>query len=139
MISVEEYKEIVSQLLDEMPEAFFKDLSGGVLVSEAVVMPDYAIGNDLYTLGVYKYYSGVRQIVLYKGSFDKAYAYADVTEAKKILRGVLRHEFRHHLEYLGGMHAADSLEAEDERKKRAYIAKHYQKTESDKEQKGYSI
>jgi hypothetical protein len=31
--------------------------------------------------------------------------------------GILCHEFRHHLEYLGGIHNSSSLEAVDERKK----------------------
>lgn len=124
MIGIAEYRRIVSELLDELPQEFFRELSGGVVVSEALVIPDYARGGDIYTMGVYKVYSGVRQIVLYKGSFDRAYPQADEGEAKSRLRGVLRHEFRHHLEFLGGMHSTDSLEAEDERKKLAYLARH---------------
>lgn len=126
MIGLEEYKTIVSELLDELPQAFFKDLSGGVIVSDALVIPDYAKGNDLYTLGVYKVYSGIRQIVLFKGSFDRAYPNADAEETKERLRGVLRHEFRHHMEFLGGVHDSTSLEAQDEREKRAYLNRHPQ-------------
>ena len=127
MISIEEYRSIVSELQDELPEAFFRDLTGGVLVSEALVIPDYARGGDLCTLGVYKVFSGVRQIVMYKGSFDRVYPHADAAEARSILRGVLRHEFRHHLESLGGIHDSTSLEAEDEREKRVYLARHEEK------------
>lgn len=123
MIDVGEYRQIVSELLDELPEAFFRELSGGVVVSEATVIPDYARENDLYTMGAYKIYSGIRQVVLYKGSFDRTYPSADADEAKKILRGVLRHEFRHHLEFLSGIHDASSLEAEDEWKKQAYLSR----------------
>ena len=123
MIDVGEYRQIVSELLDELPEAFFRELSGGVVVSEATVIPDYARENDLYTMGAYKIYSGIRQVVLYKGSFDRTYPSADADEAKKILRGILRHEFRHHLEFLSGIHDASSLEAEDERKKQAYLSR----------------
>ena len=124
MIEIETYRTIISELLDELPKAFFRELSGGVIVSEAVVIPEYARGNDIYTLGLYKIYSGVRQIVLYKGSFDRAYPHADAEEAKTILRGVLRHEFRHHMEFLGGLHDASTLEAADARKKQAYLARH---------------
>ena len=46
------------------------------------------------------------------------------SQAREILRGVLRHEFRHHLEFLGGIHNSSSLEAEDERRKRAYLERH---------------
>ena len=124
MISTEEYRAIVSELMDELPEAFFRKLTGGVIMSEAVMVPDYARGDDLYTLGQYQVYYGVRQIVMFKGSFDRLYPQVDAAEAREILRGVLRHEFRHHIEYLGGIHNASSLEAEDAQKKRAYLARH---------------
>ena len=124
MISLEEYKKILSELLDELPEAFFQKLSGGVIVSEAAVIPYYARGNDLYTLGEYQIYSGIRQIVMFKGSFDRIYPYADAAEARDLLRGILRHEVRHHLEYLGGVHNSSSLEAQDERDKQAYLSRH---------------
>ena len=124
MIRMEEYKRIVSELLDELPEEFFRELSGGVIVSNALVIPDYAQENDLYTLGLYKVFSGVRQIIMFKGSFDRAYPQADAGEAKGILRGILRHEFRHHLESLGGVHNSTSLEAEDERRKQEYLSRY---------------
>ena len=122
MISTEEYKAIVSDLMDELPEEFFRGLSGGVIVSEALVIPDYARGNDLYAMGHYQVCSGIRQIVMFKGSFDRVYPQADAREAKERLRGILRHEFRHHVEAMGGIRNSSSLEAEDERKKQAYLA-----------------
>ena len=124
MISTEEYQEIISELMDKLPEAFFRELTGGVIMSEALVIPDYARGDDLCTLGQYQVYYGVRQIVMFKGSFDRLYPNVDVAQARGILRGVLRHEFRHHIEFLGGIHNSASLEAEDEREKRAYLARH---------------
>ena len=124
MISTEAYKAIISDLMDELPEAFFRGLTGGVILSEALVIPDYAKGSDLYTLGQYQVCYGVRQIVMFKGSFDRLYPNADASEARGILRGVLRHEFRHHIEFLGGIRNSSSLEAEDERQKQAYLARH---------------
>ena len=124
MIGMEEYRGIVSELMDELPEEFFRDLTGGVIVSKALVIPDYAREDDLFTLGQYQVYAGVRQIVLFKGSFDRLYPLAGPTEAREILRGVLRHEFRHHMEYLGGIHNSSSLEAQDEREKQAYLSLH---------------
>lgn len=123
MISSEEYKKIISELLDELPEAFFQQLSGGVIVSEAAVIPGYARGNDLYTMGEYQIYSGIRQIVMFKWSFDRVYPFADAAKARDLLRGIHRHEFRHHLEYLGGVHNSSSLEAQDERDKQAYLSR----------------
>ena len=122
MISTEEYQEIISELMDKLPEAFFRELTGGVIMSEALVIPDYARGDDLCTLGQYQVYYGVRQIVMFKGSFDRLYPNVDVAQARGILRGVLRHEFRHHIEFLGGIRNSSSLEAEDERKKQTYLA-----------------
>ena len=124
------YRAIVSELLDELPAEFFRELSGGVIVSDSFAIPDYARGEDIYLMGLYKVFAGVRQIVLYKGSFDRVYPHADADEARRILRGILRHEFRHHLEFLGGVHGSASLEAEDELKKRAYLQSYLnQKTE----------
>ena len=122
MIGLDEYRRIVAELLDELPAEFFRELSGGVIVSEAMVIPDYARGPDLYTMGQYQVSAGMRQIVLFKGSFDRVYPGADAGEARTLLRGILRHEFRHHLEYLGGIHNSSSLEAEDRRQKMAYLA-----------------
>lgn len=123
MITTEQYNNIISELLDELPEEFFRELSGGVIVSEALVIPDYAQGNDLYTMGQYQIYSGIRQIVMFRGSFNRAHPNVDLSEAKDLLREILRHEFRHHLEYLGGVHNSSSLEAEDERRKREYLSR----------------
>ena len=124
MITLEEYKKIVTELMDELPEEFYRELNGGVIVSEALAIPDYARGNDIATLGQYLIYSGMRQIVMFKGSFDRLHPWAGPEEAREILRGVLRHEFRHHLESLGGVHNDSSLEAEDRRKKAAYLLRH---------------
>jgi hypothetical protein len=124
MITTEQYNHIITELLDELPEEFFRELSGGVIVSEAMVIPDYAQGNDLYTMGQYQIYSGIRQIVMFRGSFNSAHPNVDLFEAKNLLRGILRHEFRHHLEFLAGIHNSSSLEAEDERMKWEYLS-HY--------------
>jgi hypothetical protein len=124
MISLEEYKRIIEELLDELPEEFFRELSGGVTVSEALVIPDYARAGDLYTMGQYQVSYGVRQINMFKGSFDRAYPDADADRARELLRGILRHEFRHHMESLGSIHNSSSLEAEDARRKQAYLERH---------------
>lgn len=124
MLSLEDFKTIISDLIDELPDEFFKELSGGVIVSESSLIPGYAREDDLYTLGQYRVYHGMRQIVIYKGSFDRVHPSAGITEARRILRGILRHEVRHHMESLGGVHDSSSLEAYDEREKQAYLSRH---------------
>ena len=104
MIDLAEYRRIVSELIDELPEEFFRKLSGGVVVSEAIVIPDYAVGHD---------------------------PTAGPAETKEILRGILRHEFRHHLEFLSGIHDTSSLEAQDERQKQSYLERHRRMTEQE--------
>ena len=113
---------VISELMDELPDEFFRDLTGGVIVSEALVIADYARNNDVFVLGHYQVSAGVRQIVMFKGSFDRVYPNADTGKAREVLRGILRHEFRHHLEFLSGIHNSSSLQAEDEREKQAYLA-----------------
>ena len=122
-MELEEFKQIIAELLEELPEAFFRELTGGVVVSEDALAPDYALRNDLYIMGQYTFFSGVRQVVIYKGSFDRVHPQADREAAKDILRGVVRHEFRHHLEFLGGIHGATSLETQDRREKAEYLAR----------------
>lgn len=122
MISAGEFEAIVSELLDEFPEEFFRELSGGVTVSDEALKSDWDPDGNVFTMGHYRFFFGVRQITVYKGSFDRVYPLANADEARDILRGILRHEFRHHLEYLAGVHGSDSLEAEDERKKQEYLA-----------------
>ena len=122
MISAAEFETIVSELLDEFPGEFFRELSGGVTVSDEALKSDWDPDGNVYTMGHYRFFSGVRQITVYKGSFDRVYPQADADEAREILRGILRHEFRHHLEYLAGIHGSESLEAEDERKRLEYLA-----------------
>ena len=41
---------------------------------------------------------------------------------KNKMREVLRHEFRHHMEYLSGIHNSKSLEAEDRREIERYLS-----------------
>ena len=60
MISIEEYRKIISELIDELPEVFFRKLSGGVIVSEATAVPDYARGDDLYAMGQDQISTGMR-------------------------------------------------------------------------------
>lgn len=123
MIDRDEFSFVLSDLMDELPEVFFKELHGGVILSEAAPESEYSVNNDLYIFGQYRVNNLGRQIVIYKGSFDRFYNHLTENELKDKLRDVLRHEFRHHLEFLAGIHNSQSLEAEDRRQIREYLAK----------------
>ena len=51
MISLERFEEITEELACQLPEEFFRELSGGVIVREQVKYHPAALANDLYTLG----------------------------------------------------------------------------------------
>ena len=112
MISIEKAEEWLAELLDELPEAFFQELNGGVcLLPDAKPDPDFP-GEDLYILGEYCQdpYLG-RSIVIYFGSFEPVFGDLSPLELRRELRDTLRHEFRHHVEALAG---ENGLDLEDE-------------------------
>lgn len=121
MITIDEIERILGELAAELPEEFYEQLNGGViLLNEAKLHPE-SKGDDLYTLG--EYYSGGamgRYIAVYYGSFSRVYGSLNAEQIKLQLRRVLRHEFRHHLESLSGERG---LEVEDEQ----YIAQYLQR------------
>ena len=117
------FKKYAAEVLDELPEEFFHELSGGVIVQEAEKKSPYAKeGDNLYVMGEYVTRGhGDRQILLYFGSFQRLCPGLTGEALKDSIRSTLRHEFRHHMEFLSGIHGRDSLEAEDERQKQSYL------------------
>lgn len=118
MITIDEMGEMLDALAEELPEEFFYELNGGiVLLSEAERDPRSKGG--LYTLGCY--FSGGelgRYIAIYYGSFCRVFPDASADELRHELRKTLRHEFRHHVESLSG---ENDLEIEDELFLREYL------------------
>ncbi|HHX04012.1 MAG TPA: metallopeptidase family protein [Tissierellia bacterium] len=100
--SFEEVRELLGECMDELPEVFFKELNLGVVLSEHAKPHPLRRGDDLYILGEYHRTRLGRQIVLYYGSFMKLFPYLPREQLKGRLRSTLRHEFRHHLEFLAG-------------------------------------
>ena len=70
MISLERFEEIVQEITDSLPEAFFRELNGGVMVREPEKLHPAAVDHDLFVMGEYQrnYYLG-RFVILYYGSF----------------------------------------------------------------------
>lgn len=111
MISLEEFENTAMEIADTFPEAFFRELHGGVMVRERSRIHPAAEDHDLFVLGEYHCdrYLG-RFVVLYYGSFVRCFGGAADEEVKNQIRKVLLHEFRHHLESLAG---EKDLEIED--------------------------
>ena len=121
MIDIDEFHELLNEVCEELPDEFFRELHGGVLLSEETRISPHARNDDLIIMGEYHRSRYGNQITIYYGSFAKSYSYADRDFIKERLREVVRHEFRHHLENLGGMYGRDSLEYEDKVNLRQYL------------------
>ncbi|MDD2957243.1 MAG: metallopeptidase family protein [Lachnospiraceae bacterium] len=111
MVTLERFEEITDTLADLLPEEFFRELSGGIMVKDQIVYHPASVDQDLYTLGEYHRHPHLgRFVVLYYGSFMACYNYMEEKELEKEIWRVLRHEFLHHLESLAGERG---LEVED--------------------------
>ena len=111
MISLEEFEEIVEEITVTLPEDFFRELHGGVIVREQAKLHPASVDNDLFVMGEYHLdrYLG-RFVVLYYGSFRACHGYLSREMLREKIRKVILHEFRHHLESLAGER---DLEVED--------------------------
>ena len=121
MVDIDRFFEILTELCDELPDEFFRELHQGVLLSEELKISPHARSDDMFIMGEYRraYYGN--QITIYYGSFARAYPNLDEEELKNRLRETVRHEFRHHMEHLSGMYGVDSLEREDQIQMRRYL------------------
>ena len=116
MISIEEMDEILNEISFEFPDEFYKMLNGGIVLQPEAKLHSEDRGKDLYILGEYTR-GGLmgRYISIYYGSFSQAYGNLTKDELKEKLRGVVKHEFLHHLESMAGengLEIKDMLEIE---------------------------
>ena len=105
MLSFEEVGEILDDFADELPEGFYKQLNGGiVLLPDTKIHPKSKAQTRLYVLGEYHYqrYGLGRYIAIYYGSFTRVCSHMNVERQKEQLKKTLLHEFTHHLESLAG-------------------------------------
>lgn len=118
-MDIDKFQAMLAEMLDELPEPFFEELHGGVIVSLRCKENPHSRGGDLYILGEYhRSHAMGNQIVIYYGSFMRLYGKAAEQTFERELRAVLRHEFRHHMENRAGERG---LEIEDERQLREYL------------------
>ncbi len=120
MISLDEFYDLLDEVCEELPDEFFKDLHQGIVVSEEVKISPHARADDLLIMGEYRRSRYGNGITIYYGSFEKSFPFASREFLKDKLRGVVRHEFRHHMENLAGIYGRESLEHEDEVELREY-------------------
>jgi hypothetical protein len=111
MMTIDEMQEVLDELAEELPEIFYKDLNGGIVLLPQAKESEYSRKKDLYTLGEYHHGGAMgNYIKIYFGSFERLFGHLSDEDMKKELRHTLRHEFRHHIETLAG---EDGLADED--------------------------
>jgi hypothetical protein len=111
MITIDEMQDILDQLAEELPRAFYRELNGGILLLPEAKPSPSAQGGDLWILGEYtRSFTMGKYIKIFYGSFERIFGHLPVEQLTIELRKTLRHEFRHHLEGLAG---EDGLERED--------------------------
>ena len=113
MVDTDTFFRLLSEVCDELPDEFFKELHHGVILDAGSKMSPYAQNSDLWILGEYQ--SGImgNKVTVFYGSFEHLYSHLSEEQMKNKIREVVRHEFRHHLENRAGMRGRDSLEYED--------------------------
>ena len=121
ILSFDQVGDLLDELAEEFPEAFYRELNGGIsLLPEAVEDPQ---GEDLYIMGEYCNDMMGKYINLYYGSFAALARQEDWTEEdwEDELYTTLAHEFTHHIEGLAGergLEIRDELEMEQYRAER---------------------
>lgn len=110
-LTFDEAHDWLDQVADNLPEALFNGLNGGIVLLPEVMPSPH--GGGLYTLGSYhnEPFGLGRYITLYYGSFVRAHGREDVASQKAALEKLLRHELTHHIESLAGVR---DLEVKDE-------------------------
>jgi predicted Zn-dependent protease with MMP-like domain len=111
MMTIDEMNDVLDDLAEELPDVFYRELNGGIVLLPEAKESEYSQNKDLFTLGEYHHGGSMgNYIKIYYGSFERLYSYLSDEEMKNELRRTLRHEFRHHMEALGG---EDGLADED--------------------------
>ena len=120
MVTFDEAAEMLDDIAEEFPQAFYKNLNGGVYVLPDVKLDAASTANQpLYIMGEYiRRHDLGRFIYIYYGSFAKVFSHLPPEAFRRELKKVLAHEFTHHLESLAGERG---LELEDEKQMERYM------------------
>ncbi len=122
MIDIDEFTEEMDKISEELPDEFFLDLNGGILILPDLKISPDAKANDLFVLGMYRRSPSMgRFIEIYYGSFQKMFSHLPKEALIEQMREVLFHEFTHHIESLAGERG---LEIKDEKQLKEYLAHH---------------
>ena len=113
ILSFDQVGDLLDEMAEEFPEAFYRDLNGGISLLPDVVEDPEAGAEELYILGEYCNDMMGKYINLYYGSFAALARQENWTEEdwEDELYTTLAHEFTHHME---GRAGERGLEIKDE-------------------------
>ena len=119
MITIEEMEVMLNEISGEIPQEFYNELNGGILLLPEAKYHPKGRADDLYILGEYNRGGNMgRYIAIYYGSIRCAYRHMSTKELREALMKLLLHEFTHHIESLAG---EKTLEKKDEDELRNYL------------------
>jgi len=102
MITFETCGELLDDIADSLPLDLYRNLNGGIILLPEIKIHPKAVNNDLFILGEYRHDNLGRYIVIFYGSFQRVYGNLPIEAFKQKLDETLRHELRHHNEFLAG-------------------------------------
>jgi len=112
--SIDEVNIMLDEISEEIPKEFFEKLNEGVILLPKVKEhPESKFDNKLYIMGEYRRSITGRNIVIYYGSFEKAYSGISEKSLRIKLKDTLLHEFTHHIESLAGEKGLEIKDAQD--------------------------
>ena len=103
MLTFEEVGDILDEIADGLPQEFYRELNGGILLLPEAKQDTGDAAHNLYTLGEYVHDEMGRYIIIYYGSFFALYEHHPPKKIRKELRETLIHELTHHIESLAGV------------------------------------
>ena len=116
MVTFEEIGAMLDDIADDLPDAIFRELNGGIILApDTLIHPESDRNDRLYILGEYhEDPMGLgRYITIYYGSFVKVYGREKPEQQIEMLKEILYHEFRHHLESMAGDMSLDLKDAQE--------------------------
>ncbi len=123
MITLDRFEELAEEAVADVPEEFFNQLNGGIVIVERVKNHEDSVPSQpLFVMGEYTHNRMMgRHIILYYGSFMKIYGDISEDALRSVIRATILHEFTHHLESLSGER---DLEIEDKKRLSDYKRRH---------------
>ena len=102
----------LDEIVGQFPEAFFKDLDGGIRLEKAALPDESFPPGKMYIMGQYCHNSLGRYILLYYGSFAEIHKHRNEATWRREIFAVVAHEFTHHMEESAGLHALEDKDRE---------------------------